>query len=250
MSSMPCLRELGPRDSGDTDRHVLRRHLPVAGCDDHFLYTLVVAVRRVSASESVLYRGGHRPLPAMVFVVSRAGASETADAVIEPQEGRVIDGISSAGGRSSRGHIELPRHQISRAFIPPCIHQERRQTAGGLPLSDQPPACAGRNPRRTLLVLCVQVICRGRWTARCVRKCLRNRDLGVAVACTPRTVFEQSPIQLPENGIRPGRVSATAPDRFALRRSRGCGPGSDPSDSGIPACASFPAHASRPSGTS
>jgi hypothetical protein len=150
------------------------------------------------------------------------------------------------GGRSSRGRKASSTSDLP-GFYPAVYpsHGGRKPPMVGLPLSDQPPACTGRNPRRTLLVLCVQVICRGPRTARYVRKCMRNHDLGVAVVCRPRTVFEQSPIQLPENGIRPGRVSATAPDRFALRRSRGCGPESGPSDSGIPACASFPAHVSR-----
>ena len=38
----------------------------------------------------------------------------------------------------------LPRHSISRAFVPPCVH---RRPAGGWPLSDQAFCTQNRNPR-------------------------------------------------------------------------------------------------------
>ena len=76
---------------------------------------------------------------------------------------------------------KLPRHQISRAFIPPCIHPGAAAAAAWLDCLSRTsrPLGAGRNPRRTLLVSCVQVICRGRRAARCVRNCMRNQDLRV-----------------------------------------------------------------------
>lgn len=150
------------------------------------------------------------------------------------------------GGRSPED-AKLPRHQISRAFIPPCIHREGGLVPPpvGLPLSDQPPAYASRNPRRTLLFSSVASYMPKPADCRDVHNCLRNQDLGVCVAGRPRTVFEQTRCPLPENGIRPGRASVTAPGRFAHRTLRGCGPESDLSGVGTRACASFPDRGSR-----
>ena len=159
------------------------------------------------------------------------------------------------GGRSSRG-----RNASSTSDLPgfyPAVYPSQggsnRPWLDCLSRTSRPLARAG-----TLDAHCWFYVCKlyaGVGSApHAAHNCIRNRDLPVAsgeryrcdqdVVGEPRTVFEQDPIQLPENGIRPGRVSAAAADRFALRRSRGCGPGSDPSGSGTPACASFPAHVS------
>jgi hypothetical protein len=70
------------------------------------------------------------------------------------KEPQAMDGISSARKTIPRTR-EPPRHQISRAFVPPCIHGARSDrnrrpwTASLGPAS----ALANRNPRRTLLVV-------------------------------------------------------------------------------------------------
>src|SRR4051794_7878348 len=98
----------------------------------------------LSASVVVLYKAAMTA----VWMVCRltAGASETVDAVIEPsRRGRVMDGISS----QPEDHPEdakLPRHQISRAFIPPCIHPgaaSRRRRLDCLSRTSRPLARAG-----------------------------------------------------------------------------------------------------------
>ena len=66
------------------------------------------------------------------------------------------------GGRSSRGRLGLLDSRspglLSRRVSTTSL--SNRAAYRGLPLSDQPPAHAGRNPRRTLLVVGVQIACR------------------------------------------------------------------------------------------
>jgi hypothetical protein len=112
-----------------------------------------------------------------------------------------MDGISP-WAEDHPEDAKLPRHQISRAFIPPCIHPGGGLTPPrvGLPLSDQPLAHASRNPRRTLL-FSEFASYMPTSAGPCIgRNCLRNQGLRADVACRQRTVFEQDRGRLPENG--------------------------------------------------
>jgi hypothetical protein len=113
----------------------------------------------LSARVAVLYKAA--ATAARIACRFTASASKTVDAVIEPSRRSRRDGISS-------GRKIIPRTQRSSTsdlpgFYPAVYPLQRRLTltgGDGLPLSDLPPACASRNPRRTLLFLSVQVACR------------------------------------------------------------------------------------------
>ena len=93
---------------------------------------------------------------------------------------RTVDAPYGAEDRPEDSH-EFPRHQISRAFIPPCIHSRCQPPERGLPLSDQPSASAAdRNPRRTFLSLsCANRVPRSNVLLFDSGLCCKNRYLRV-----------------------------------------------------------------------
>jgi hypothetical protein len=118
--------------------------------DDDLLQAPIIAVRRVVRQRSRAVQSGHHC--STDCVLFHPSVSQAPMFSSNCRGAHVSDGISPARKIIPRTH-EPPRQQISRAFIPPCIHNCSGGLAAdrGLPLSDLPLASASRNPRRTLL---------------------------------------------------------------------------------------------------